>query len=109
MRVLPFRDGAFDTAISALTFCTIPEPARAAAEVRRVLTDKGTARLFEHVRAKHRPLAWLQIALTPMWRRLAGGCHLDRRTADVLRDVGFDVTIERETLDGAIVEIIAVR
>src|SRR5512143_2049452 len=92
-RALPFRDGAFDTAIAALAFCTIPEPERAAKEMRRVLRASGSARLLEHVRATHRILAWPQVALTPLWRRLAGGCHLARRTEDVMRRAGFDVTV----------------
>ncbi|HSQ29642.1 MAG TPA: class I SAM-dependent methyltransferase [Gemmatimonadaceae bacterium] len=106
-RALPFRDGVFDSAVSALAFCTIPQPARAAAEIRRVLKETGGARLLEHVRAAHRPLAWLQVAMTPVWRRLAAGCHLDRRTTELIRAAGFDVTIERASMDGAVVELIA--
>ena len=106
-RALPFRDGVFDTAISALAFCTIPEPHHAAAEMRRVLRPSGTARLLEHVQAVHRPLALLQTALTPVWRRVAGGCHLDRRTADVIRRSGFNVVMERAACDGAVVELLA--
>ena len=104
---LPFRDGTFDAAISALSFCTIPQPERAASEIRRVLSDSGTARLLEHVRATHQPLAAIRSALTPLWRRVAGGCHLDRRTADMIRRAGFDVVVERAAFDGSVVELIA--
>ena len=104
---LPFHDDTFDTAISALSFCTIPQPERAASEIRRVLRASGTARVLEHVRAKHQPLAAIQSALTPLWRRVAGGCHLDRRTADMIRRAGFDVFVERAAFDGAVVELIA--
>ena len=106
-RALPFRDGTFDTAISALAFCTIPEPERAALEMRRVLRASGVAYLLEHVRAVHRPLAFIQSMLTPLWRRIASGCHLDRRTADLLRCSSFDVVVEHPALDGTLVELIA--
>ena len=106
-RDLPFRDGAFDTAVVALAFCTIPEPERAAREMRRVLRASGSARLLEHVRATHRVLAWPQVALTPLWRRVTGGCHLARRTEDVIRGAGFDVSVDQSALDGAVVELVA--
>lgn len=106
-RELPFRNDAFDTAIVALAFCTIPEPERAAKEMRRVLHASGSARLLEHVRAAHRVLAWPQVALTPLWRRIAGGCHLARRTEDVIRRAGFDVIVEKSDFDGALVELVA--
>ena len=108
-RALPFRDGAFDTAISALAFCTIPEPERAATEMRRVLHASGTARLLEHVRATHQPLAKVQVMLTPVWSRLAGGCHLDRLTGEVIRRAGFNVSIEYSAFDGTLVELAAQR
>lgn len=106
-RALPFRDGAFETAIVALAFCTIPEPERAAREMLRVLGRTGMARLLEHVRATHRMVAWPQVALTPLWCRVAGGCHLARRTVDVMRRAGFDVTVVESALDGVLVELIA--
>jgi SAM-dependent methyltransferase len=106
-RALPFRDATFDTAISALAFCTIPDPDRAASEMRRVLRATGAAWLLEHVRARHQALASAQRVLTPVWRRLAGGCHLDRPTADVIARAGFDVDVERSAFDGAVVELSA--
>ena len=106
-RALPFRDGVFDAAVSVLAFCTIPQPEKAAAEMRRVLNSAGVAHLLEHVRAIHRPLAWAQVLLTPIWSRVAGGCHLDRRTAESMRDAGFDVTVQHTALDGTIVELTA--
>ena len=107
-RALPFRDGTFDTAISALTFCTIPDPARAAREMRRVLRTSGTARLLEHVSARHRALALVQALITPLWCRIAGGCHLDRPTAGILRAAGFDVRVDRADFDDVLVELVAV-
>lgn len=104
-RALPFRDQTFDGAVVALAFCTIPEPARAATEMRRVLRSTGVAHLLEHVRARQRPLAWLQSRLTPLWSRIAGGCQLARPTADVIAAAGFDVSVRRTALRGMVVEL----
>jgi ubiquinone/menaquinone biosynthesis C-methylase UbiE len=88
---LPFRCGSFDTCVVALGLCTIPSPLRALGEVRRVLRPGGTARLLEHVRVE-RPIAgWLQDALTPIWRRVAGGCRLNERSVETVRRAGLRV------------------
>jgi ubiquinone/menaquinone biosynthesis C-methylase UbiE len=89
---LPFPDHTFDTVVGTLVFCTIPDPRQALCELQRVSTPAGTALFFEHVRV-HRPLAGrLQEWLTPLWKRLAGGCHLNRDTLALITQAGFDVT-----------------
>ena len=105
---LPFRGRTFDSVVSALAFCTIAEPERAAGEIRRVLRRDGAVHLLEHVRAEHDLVARLQERLTPLWRRLAGGCHLDRRTADIFSACGFEVDVGRAMLSGIFVELTAV-
>ena len=104
-RALPFRDEAFDSAVVALAFCTIPEPERAAGEMRRVLRPSATAYILEHVRARHEALAVVQERLTPLWSRLAGGCELARPTARTIAAAGFDVAVTRADLDGTFVEL----
>ena len=89
---LPFPDHTFDTVVGTLVFCTIPDPRQALCELQRVSKPAGTALFFEHVRV-HRPLAGrLQEWLTPLWKRLAGGCHLNRDTLALLTQAGFAVT-----------------
>jgi len=89
---LPFPDHIFDTVVGTLVFCTIPDPRQALCELQRISKPAGTALFFEHVRV-HRPLAGrLQEWLTPVWKRLAGGCHLNRDTLALLTQAGFDVT-----------------
>jgi ubiquinone/menaquinone biosynthesis C-methylase UbiE len=89
---LPFPDHTFDTVVGTLVFCTIPDPRQALCELQRISKPAGTALFFEHVRV-HRPLAGrLQDWLTPVWKRLAGGCHLNRNTLALLTQAGFDVT-----------------
>ena len=89
---LPFPDHTFDTVIGTLVFCTIPEPRQALCELQRVSKPAGTALLFEHVRVHHPLAGRLQDWLTPVWERLAGGCHLNRDTLALLTQAGFDVT-----------------
>ena len=87
---LPFRDAAFDETVVGLAICTIPHPEQALAELRRALRPGGALRMLEHVRVD-RPaiIGRLQDWLTPAWRRIAGGCYLNRRTVDLVRDAGF--------------------
>lgn len=81
---LPFLDCSFETLTSCLTFCTIDDRAQAASEIERVLSPGGQFRFAEHGRSERRWLARLQRVLTPAWRRLFGGCHLDREPAPPL-------------------------
>ncbi len=86
---LPYRDGAFDTAVMTWTLCSLPDPGRALGEVRRVLKPGGMLRFVEHGLAPDRGVQAWQRRLTPLWRPLAGGCHLDRPIAQLLTAAGF--------------------
>jgi ubiquinone/menaquinone biosynthesis C-methylase UbiE len=88
---LPFRDGAFDTVLSGMVFCSVDDPAAGLAEVRRVLAPGGTFRLLEHVRSERPLAAWLQDLGQPAWTRLAGGCRPNRRTERAVAAAGFEV------------------
>ena len=104
---LPFPDHTFDTVVGTLVFCTIPDPRHALCELQRISTPGGTALFFEHVRV-HRPLAGrLQEWLTPLWKRLAGGCHLNRNTLALLTQAGFDVTCIAPHYKGLFLVIVA--
>jgi ubiquinone/menaquinone biosynthesis C-methylase UbiE len=86
---LEFEDGSFDTVISFLVFCSVPDPESAAREVHRVLKPGGRFLFFEHVRAPDPGLARWQRRLNPIWNRLACGCNLDRDTRALFESVGF--------------------
>jgi len=86
---LPFRDGAFDTVVSGLVFCSVGDVPRGLAEVRRVLKPGGALRMLEHVRSTSRMLGWLQDVTQPLWTLATGGCHPNRRTEDALAQAGF--------------------
>ena len=91
---LPFRDGAFDSVVASLVFCTIPDVDAAAREVRRVLRpESGRFHFFEHVRAAKTWAGRMQDAVTPAWKRVFAGCHPNRDTVPVFERAGL--TIER--------------
>lgn len=92
---LPFRDGAFDTVVSGLVFCTVRDPARALAEVRRVIRPGGQLRMLEHVRAQGQLAARWQDFVQPLWTWVTGGCHPNRDTERSVE--ACDFRIEQET------------
>jgi ubiquinone/menaquinone biosynthesis C-methylase UbiE len=92
---LPFPDASFDYVVTTLVLCSVHDPTATLAEIRRVLVPNGALVYLEHVAADEKPrrLVW-QERVEPLWKRLAGNCHLTRRTSALIRDAGF--TIERE-------------
>ncbi len=92
---LPFPDETFDTAVACCVFCSIGDPLRAATEIRRVLRPDGRLLLYEHVRSGQPRWARWQDRVTPLWRRLAAGCHPNRDTESTLRSAGFEVDARR--------------
>ncbi|WP_347402556.1 class I SAM-dependent methyltransferase [Corallococcus macrosporus] len=107
-QALPFTDGSFDAVVSSLVFCCVDAPATALAEVMRVLRPGGELRLLEHVRAPSRALATAQDLLTPAWRRLSGGCRLNRDTFRMVETAGFHI-LRREQRLGGVGEFIFAR
>jgi ubiquinone/menaquinone biosynthesis C-methylase UbiE len=88
---LPFRDRAFDTVVSGLVFCSVDDPARGLAEVRRVLAPRGTLRMLEHVRSARPGWARLQDRVQPLWTRMTGGCRPNRETERTVERAGFAI------------------
>lgn len=85
-------DASFDDALVTFSLCSIPEPGRALAEVRRLLRAGGTLQVLEHGLAPDRRVARWQRRLEPVHKRVAGGCHLTRDVPAMLRNAGFEVT-----------------
>lgn len=86
---IPFSDGSFDTVLVTYTLCSIPDPASALREMRRVLRPSGRLVFCEHGRAPDESVRRWQERLTPLWSRLAGGCRLDLDIPGLLRGAGF--------------------
>ncbi len=97
---LPFRDRSFDTVLSGLVFCSVDEPARGLAEVKRVLRPDGRLRMLEHVRSTVPWRARLQDVIQPAWTWAAGGCHPNRETESTVEQAGFRIEPEGRQAKG---------
>ena len=93
---IPLPDGAVDAVVSTWTLCTIPDVERALREMRRVLRPGGELRFVEHGRSPDPRVARWQDRLTPLQKKLAGGCHLNRPIDRLIEAAGFELDrIER--------------
>jgi ubiquinone/menaquinone biosynthesis C-methylase UbiE len=98
---LPFPDGAFDTVVMTWTLCSIGDPTAALIEMRRVLKPTGKLAFVEHGLSPEPRVAGWQRRLTPFWKKIGGGCHLDRKMDDLIRAAGFKIeTIETGYMRG---------
>ena len=88
---IPLDDNSVDTVVITYTLCTIPDAVKALYEMRRVLKPGGQLLFSEHGRAPDAAVRRWQDRLTPMWKRIGGGCHLNRDIPELLRQGGFAV------------------
>lgn len=100
-QALPLATASCDAALSTFTLCTIPDPAAALAELRRVLRPGGRFHFLEHGLAPDPSVATWQRRLEPLQRRLADGCHLTRDATTLVEQAGFEVDwVERRYARG---------
>jgi SAM-dependent methyltransferase len=88
---IPADPASFDTVVVTYTLCSIPNLAEVLADVRRVMRPEAALLFSEHGRAPDAGVHKVQRLMTPVWRRLGGGCHLGRDIPGVLREAGFEV------------------
>ena len=89
---LPVEDNSVDHVLTTWTLCTIPDVPRALAEIRRVLRPGGGLHFLEHGRSSDPAVVRWQDRLTPLQRRIAGGCHLNRPIDQLVANCGLRVT-----------------
>jgi ubiquinone/menaquinone biosynthesis C-methylase UbiE len=88
---LPFEAASFDTVVCTFTLCSVCTPAAALSEARRVLKPKGRLLFCEHGLAPDPGTAKWQRRIEPIWKRIAGGCHLTRPISSAIAAAGFRV------------------
>jgi ubiquinone/menaquinone biosynthesis C-methylase UbiE len=88
---IPLDRHSVDTIVTTWTLCSIPQVATALQEMRRVLRPGGKLLFVEHGLAPDQAVCWWQDRLTPAWRRLCGGCHLNRPIQSLIEDAGFRI------------------
>jgi ubiquinone/menaquinone biosynthesis C-methylase UbiE len=88
---LPLDDKSVDTVVMTFTLCSVNDVAKTLAELRRVLKPGGILLFAEHGRAPEIGVARWQDRLTPIWKRVAGGCHLNRKPDDLMQSAGFRI------------------
>jgi ubiquinone/menaquinone biosynthesis C-methylase UbiE len=98
---IPLDSGSIDTVVTTWILCTIPNAAQALGEMRRVLRPGGGLLFVEHGRAPEPGVARWQDRFDPLWSRLAGGCHLNRKMDDQISGNGFRIeALEKARLPG---------
>jgi ubiquinone/menaquinone biosynthesis C-methylase UbiE len=95
---VPLPDASIDTVIITWTLCSIANVPKALQEVKRVLKADGRLIFVEHGRAPDPAVAAWQDRFTPIWKRIGGGCHLNRKIDGLIEAAGF--RIDDLTKDG---------
>lgn len=94
---IPLADNSVDTILLTFTLCTIPDWETALQQMKRVLKPGGELLFLEHGESPDEGTRKWQHRITPGWKKLAGGCHLNRHIADLLAHAGFRI-LELENL-----------
>ena len=92
---LPLENDSVDTVVTTWTLCSVPDARRALEEARRVLKPSGRLLFVEHGQSPDANVRRWQNRLTPLWKRIGGGCHLNREMGQLIEHSGF--RIERMT------------
>ena len=88
---LPIPEKSIDTVVMTWTLCSIPEPLKALHQIRRVLKPTGKLLFVEHGHSPDSGVAAWQDRLNPFWKRIGGGCNLNRKIDELLRTAGFQI------------------
>jgi ubiquinone/menaquinone biosynthesis C-methylase UbiE len=86
---LPFANESFDCVVTTFTLCSVQDPHAALSEAKRVLKPRGRLLFVEHGRAPDTDAAAWQSRIEPIWKRIAGGCHLTRPVTQAISEAGL--------------------
>lgn len=86
---VPIEDASVDSVLITFTLCTVPEPMAALREAKRTLKPGGKVYFCEHGLAPDERVAKWQNRVNPIWKKVFGGCHINRDTAGLLTEAGF--------------------
>ena len=89
---IPLEDSSIDTVVTTWTLCSIPNVAKALSEMRRVLKPDGQLLFVEHGLAPDEGVRKWQNRLTRAWKKIAGGCHLNRPVRTLIENAGFQIS-----------------
>jgi ubiquinone/menaquinone biosynthesis C-methylase UbiE len=89
---LPLANASMDTVVVTWTLCSIPNALSALQEMKRVLKPGGRLIFLEHGRAPDPGVRVWQNRLTPFWKRIGGGCHLNRKIDELITEAGFQIS-----------------
>ena len=86
---IPLEDASIDTIVMTYSLCTIPDAEKALREMHRVLKPDGRLLFLEHGKAPEKNVEWWQNHVTPIWKHVSGGCHLNRDIPQLLQSASF--------------------
>ena len=87
---IPIEDASVDSVLITFTLCTVPDPMAALREAKRTLKPGGKVYFCEHGLAPDERVAKWQNRVNPIWKKVFGGCHINRDTAGLLTEAGFN-------------------
>ncbi|SDL95462.1 class I SAM-dependent methyltransferase [Sediminibacillus halophilus] len=102
---LPFADNTFDTVVATLVFCTVADPEKVILEIKRVSKPGARILLFEHVKVSNPFWAKVQDRLTPIWKRVCDGCHLNRNTLGYFKQAGLSMQEVKKYYKGTFITV----
>lgn len=102
---ISFPENTFDSVVSTLVFCTIPNPVKALNNIQRVAKPGATILFLEHVKMKQTLIARTQDLLTPTWQKVADGCHLNRDTLATIKMSDLEIKDVKTFYKGLVIVV----
>lgn len=104
---LPFPDNHFDTIVITLVLCSVDNMEQVLQECKRVLKPSGKLLVLEHIKMEQPFFAGLQHLLTPVWKHIADGCHLNRNPEKLIKECGFEIVSRKKYLSSLVISLTA--